>query len=165
MNCPNCHKPLNVVIDDGAQVHACPDCKGAWVGFDDEKKLMEIIPETFTVDELRRLRKLYQPLGRVEAVKMRACPVCSDLMYRRNWGDHSGVIVDKCEKHGTWYDEGEVAKIREYIKLGGVEYEKLRITETGIDELRSKILQESTRLDVRIDTTYRSARLWSLIGF
>ncbi len=165
MNCPECRKPLNIVIDDGAQVHACPDCKGVWVGFDNEKKLMQIKPEVFTVDELRRLRKLYQPLGIVGKVKFRACPVCADLMYRRNWGGHSGVIVDRCEKHGAWYDEGEIAKIREYIKLGGAEYEKLRIAERGIEELRVKVLQESTRLDIRIDTAYRNARLWSLIGF
>jgi Zn-finger nucleic acid-binding protein len=165
MNCPECHKPLEVVIEDAAPVHACPGCKGAWVGFDSEKSIIEIKPEAFTVDELRRLKKLYQPLGRVEKVKLRACPVCSDLMYRRNWGGHSGVIVDRCEKHGAWYDEGEIEKIREYIKMGGAEYEKLRIAERGLDELQSKILQESTRLDIKINTTYRNARLWSLIGF
>lgn len=94
MNCPECHKPLDVVIDDGAEVRACPVCKGAWVSFE---------------------------IGRLAA--------------------------------------------REYIKTGGAEYEKLRITERGLDELRSKILQETTRLDIRINSAYRNARLWSLIGF
>src|SRR3990167_1287054 len=159
MDCPACHKVMAVVVDDGVKVDRCADCGVVWVEFEDEKALFAIKPESFTVDELRRLRKKYEPLGRVEQVKFRACPVCKDLMYRKNWGAHSGVVVDRCEKHGTWFDEGEPDKIRDYIRLGGAEYEKLRITERGLIELQSKLLQETTRLDIKIDTAYRNARL------
>ncbi len=164
--CPACRKTLALqMIDEGGKVHACSECKGVWVSFDDEKQVLRVKPEVFSVDELNRLRKIYKPLGRIEEVKLRACPVCRELMYRRNWGEHSGVIVDRCEKHGVWYDQGELEKIREYIKLGGLEYEKLRMTEKGLDELHSKLLKEATRLDLKIDSAYRRARLWSMLGF
>ncbi len=126
---------------------------------------MQIKPEVFTVDELQRLRKLYKPFGIDDPVRLRACPVCKELMYRRNWGEHSGVIVDRCEQHGTWYDEGEVEKIREYIELGGIEYEKLRLTEGGLSDLETKLDQKTAELDLRTIRAYRRARLWSIFGF
>jgi Zn-finger nucleic acid-binding protein len=131
----------------------------------DEKVLFQIKPEVFTVDELRRLRRLYKPMGKLEEVRLRACPACKELMYRKNWGGHSGVVVDRCEQHGTWYDEGEAEKIREYVRLGGVEFEKLYLTEQGLSDLQSKLNNEVTRLDIRIDSAYRRARLWSLLSF
>ena len=86
-------------------------------------------------------------------------------MQRRNWGSYSGVIVDKCGEHGTWYDDKELAKIREYIALGGIEYEKLKLTESGLSELNLKLTQEVHRLDKSTDSAYRRARLYSIIGF
>ena len=163
--CSQCKISLQLVLDEGAPVHECEKCKGIWVDFVDEKALLQIKPEAFTVDELRRLRTLYKPLGKLEEARLRACPVCKELMYRRNWGGYSGVVVDRCEQHGTWYDEGEIEKIREYVQLGGVEFEKLRMSEQGFSEMESKLFKEVTRLDVRIDSAYRRARLWSLLGF
>src|SRR3989338_7484633 len=141
LSCPGCHGALTLVLDEGAPVHACARCKGVWVKFVDEKALMQIKPEIFTVDELRRLQAIYKPLGKDDPVRLRACPICNELMYRRNWGGHSGVVVDRCERHGTWYDEREVERIREYIQLGGVEFEKLRIAERGLSELETKVDQ------------------------
>ena len=135
------------------------------MNFIDEKTLMQMKPAVFTIDELRRLRKFYQPLSKDDPVRLRACPVCKELMYRRNWGGHSGVIVDRCEQHGTWYDAGEVEKIREYIQLGGVEFEKLRLAEQELSELETKVDQRTAELDLRTIGAYRRARLWSLFGF
>ena len=165
LECPNCHKPLKLVLNEDIEVHSCPNCNGVWVNADEETVLLKMKPEVFTVEDLRRLRKLYKPLGITNKVRLRACPVCKELMYRRNWGGHSGVIVDKCEDHGKWYDAGEVEKIREYIKLGGIEFEKMRMPQEGLDRLESKLIQQDTRLSLAIDSAYRRARLWSLIGF
>ena len=165
LNCPNCHEPLQVVLDDEAPVHACPSCRGVWVKFVEEKVLLRMKPEVFTIDELKRLRKLYQPLGKDDPVRLRACPVCHELMYRRNWGGHSGVIVDRCEQHGTWYDNGEIEKLREYIQLGGVEFEKLRLAEKGLSDLETKLDQNTAELDLRNIGTYRRARMWRMLGF
>jgi len=131
----------------------------------DEKVLFQIKPEVFTVDEIRRLRRLYKPMGKLEEVRLRVCPACKELMYRKNWGGHSGVVVDRCAQHGSWYDEGEVEKIREYVRLGGIEFEKLSLTEQGLSGLQSKLNNEVTRLDIRIDSAYRRARLWNLLVF
>lgn len=162
--CPSCKKNLVTAITDGAEVDVCAACGGVWVDFIDERALLNIQPQSFTVDELRRLRKIYEPLGKLDAVKYRNCPICEDLMYRRNWGGNSGVIVDRCEKHGCWYEPGEIEKIREYIALGGVEFEKLRLHESAASELRAKLNKEVSRLDARISAdNHLISRLFTAI--
>lgn len=164
--CPNCHNNLVTALTDGAEVDACAGCQGVWIDFVDEKSFLNIQPQTFTVDELRRLRKIYEPLGRLDPVKYRKCPVCDDLMYRRNWGGNSGVIVDRCEKHGCWFDPGEAEKVREYIMLGGVEFEKLRLHESGASELKAKLAKEVSRLDTRITHSHHLfGRLWTIFAY
>ncbi len=163
--CPRCRKELKVALQEDVEIDACPGCNGVWVDRLEEKKALAMTPETFTVDELRKLRKYYQSYGAVETVKYVPCPICDKLMQRKNWGSHSGVVVDKCYDHGTWYDEGELDKIREFVKLGGVEYEKLRLSEQGLSDLNRKIENEALRLDMRIDKAYRRARLFNMVGF
>ena len=164
--CPSCRQELRLALDEGgAPVHACKGCKGVWVSLVDEKVFLRIKPQVFTIHELHRLRKHYQPLGKDDPVRWRACPVCKELMYRRNWGGHSCVIVDRCEQDGTWFDHGEAEKIREYIELGGIEFEKLRLAEKGLSDLETKVDQKTSELDLRIIGAYRRARLWSMLGF
>ncbi len=165
MMCPRCKKELKVVFQEDVEIDTCLECNGVWVDLIEEKKILNMKPEVFTVDELHRLRKYYQSLGRVEEIKYVPCPICNKLMQRKNWGAHSGVVVDKCYDHGTWYDVGEIEKIREFIKHGGVEYEKLRKTEFGLSDLERKLEDEALRLDMRIDKAYRRARLFNMLGF
>jgi Zn-finger nucleic acid-binding protein len=56
-----------------------------------------------------------------EPIKYVRCPVCGDLMLRRNFGRVSGVVVDVCAKHGTWFDVGELARILEFVGDGGLQ--------------------------------------------
>lgn len=164
MNCPKCALPLESGLRDGANVSHCQKCSGIWVDFIEEKQILAIKPETLTLDEIRRLRKLYTPLFKNEPIHYVPCPVCSSLMTRRNWGSHSGIMVDRCENHGTWYDAGEADKVKDFIKLGGIEYEKIRKSEKALSRLESKLTQEVLRLDQRVDSAYRRARLWSLFS-
>ena len=163
--CPSYKQKLRLALDEGAPVYTCERCKGAWVKLANEKAILQVKPQVFSIHELKRLRKLYQPLGKDDPVRLRTCPECNELMYRRNWGGYSGVIVDRCEQHGTWYDEGELEKLREYIVLGGIEFEKFQLAEKGLSDLETKLDQKTSELDLRIIGAYRRARLWSMLGF
>ena len=164
MFCPKCKKPLVVGYDSDIEVDFCEDCHGIWVDYINEKQLLRIKPEVFSIDDLKRLRKLYKPLDLINESGYVPCPICQELMNRRNWGSYSGVLVDKCRDHGTWYDKGELEKIREYVALGGIEYEKFKLMDKGLSELDVKLMQEVHKLDQRIDSAYRRARLYSIIG-
>lgn len=49
------------------------------------------------------------------------CPQCGQLMNRINFARCSGVVVDVCKGHGTWFDRNELRQIVEFISGGGLE--------------------------------------------
>lgn len=164
MQCPKCNVEMKTFKEGGIETDICPKCKGVWVDNFEEKQVLKMIPEVFTVSELRNLRKIYKPLGRKEKVKYCKCPRCGKLMWRKNYMHHSGIIVDKCKAHGAFFDEGELQKAIEFIKAGGAEYEKLKIAEHGIVKARDKLLRDINRVE-RADLLGRHARWLMLLGF
>jgi len=40
-------------------------------------------------------------------------------MARRSFGHRSGVVVDRCQEHGVWLDNGELIHLLEWKKAGG----------------------------------------------
>jgi Zn-finger nucleic acid-binding protein len=69
------------------------------------------------------------------------CPQCSQLMNRINFARCSGVIVDFCKGHGTWFDRDELSRIVEFIRGGGLEESRNREKEE-IKEERLKLLEQ-----------------------
>ncbi len=168
VQCPKCAKPLIVAIEEGWEVDFCNQCKGIWVDVWEEKELLRIKPEAFTMDELKRLHAFYKPLGKADPVRYVPCPVCKELMNRKIWGSYSGIIIDKCYKHGTWYDDGELTKIQEYVASGGIEYEKMAMMEDGFNAVNSKLTSEVSRINQKLIGIYsrsKMAQLYSLSGF
>ncbi len=165
MMCPKCEVQMDVNTESGAETDICPKCGGIWVDNVDEKHALEMKPVVFTVDELRRLKSAYKPSGKIEEVKYFKCPRCSNLMWRINYMHHSGVIVDKCREHGVFFDKGELEKAVEFIKLGGIEYEKLRIAEKGITELHTKIGKVSDKVERMSYKLPWYARLMLYLGY
>ena len=164
MICPKCDLEMKVVKEEGVESDICPKCGGIWVDNFEEKQVLQMTAEVFTVDELRRLRQSYKPLGRVEKTKYYKCPRCRKFMWRKNYLHHSGIIVDKCRQHGTFFDQGELEKAIEFIKKGGIEYEKLKIAESGLNRMEGKLIREISRVE-RADLLGRKARWLMFLGF
>lgn len=47
------------------------------------------------------------------------CPRCRSVMNRRLFATGTGVIVDVCRAHGTFFDRGELPAILELVHAGG----------------------------------------------
>jgi hypothetical protein len=41
-------------------------------------------------------------------------------MNRKNFGGTSGIIVDVCAKHGTFFDTGELPRVLAFVRRGGL---------------------------------------------
>ena len=71
------------------------------------------------------------PPGGIPRVKYLPCPRCRQLMNRVNFAQRSGIIVDVCAGHGTWFDANELHRIVQFIRDGGLttarEFEKQEI--------------------------------------
>jgi Zn-finger nucleic acid-binding protein len=69
-------------------------------------------------------------------------------MNRINFARCSGVIVDICKGHGTWFDRDELSGIVQFIRSGGLEIsrqkEKNEI-EFQRDQLRAEQLMAANR--------------------
>jgi Zn-finger nucleic acid-binding protein len=53
-------------------------------------------------------------------VRYLSCPDCRETMSRMNFGLRSGVIVDVCQVHGTWFDRGERARVVDFVRMAGL---------------------------------------------
>jgi Zn-finger nucleic acid-binding protein len=49
------------------------------------------------------------------------CPVCRTLMNRVNFANCSGVIIDVCRSHGSWFEREELHRIVSFIRAGGMD--------------------------------------------
>ena len=56
-----------------------------------------------------------------ETVRYVPCPQCGQLMNRINFARCSGIVVDVCKGHGTWFDRDELREIVEFIRGGGLD--------------------------------------------
>jgi len=56
-----------------------------------------------------------------ERIRYVPCPQCGQLMNRINFARCSGVVVDICKGHGTWFDRDELSAIVQFIRGGGLE--------------------------------------------
>ena len=123
--CPRCQVALQSyrarAKQDGEKWHECPKCaRGSgwmWATF-----------EAICTDREEQaivLGGASPPPARVELtleeVRYRRCPECHTLMNRVNFAGRSGVIIDTCRGHGTWFDRDELQHIVDFIRAGGLE--------------------------------------------
>ena len=59
-------------------------------------------------------------------------------MNRVNFADCSGVIIDVCHDHGTWFDRDELRRVIEFIRAGGMDLAR--------DKKRAVLVAEQQRL-------------------
>jgi Zn-finger nucleic acid-binding protein len=82
-------------------------------------------------------------------------------MNRINFARCSGVIVDLCKGHGTWFDRDELSRIVEFIRGGGLEASRAR-EKAEIKEERRRLWEEQvakdrqqSRLGLKLDDDHR----------
>jgi Zn-finger nucleic acid-binding protein len=79
-------------------------------------------------------------------------------MHRQNFARVSGVIVDTCRGHGVWFNQGELRRIVEFIREGGMDrardHEKAELRE---ERARLRQAENGVRLGIPRDpTSWRS---------
>jgi hypothetical protein len=96
--CPRCGGPLEG--RDG--VLGCAGCGGTFVT---HAGLAELCAAKGTAPPFARTRAART----VSDAAYVACPQCHEVMSRRLFGDATGLVVDVCTVHGTWFDPTELA--------------------------------------------------------
>ncbi len=114
------------------QIAECEHCEGFWV---DANSLSNIYAERERQAAVLSLVSEKVPeVQAIEAVRYVPCPECRGLMHRVNFAGCSGVVVDVCKNHGTWFDRDELRRIVEFIQRGGLDEAR----ERKVRELESR---------------------------
>src|SRR5436190_663653 len=55
-----------------------------------------------------------------------ACPSCFGLVFVgskhcAHFGKRSGIVLDACAQHGTWFDADELRRVVEFVRDGGLD--------------------------------------------
>jgi Zn-finger nucleic acid-binding protein len=146
--CPRCAVssraelvPLVAHLVGDTLLDTCPRCDGVWV---DLTALEKIIADR---DRQTALVALGVPAARgtlhVEPeVHYLRCPECAGMMTRTNFGKRSGVIIDVCRAHGTWFDRDELRAVVEYVMNGGL----LESHRRDVEEIRREVREKEQRI-------------------
>jgi Zn-finger nucleic acid-binding protein len=133
-SCPSCQKPLESFRGTGGDLLDCSGCGGQFVEHDLLRSLFEA-REVTGLAVPRRVRRASLGLAKVRYVP---CPGCKQLMNRKNFGGESGVVVDVCSKHGTWFDDGELPQVLAFVESGGLARARARQRDREHSEDRAR---------------------------
>jgi len=143
LKCPVCVSALETHDDDNHPFYACAKCGGLWLDHDSfqlicdraEKLALEKgykLPEV-NVSAAVKQRRAYIP-----------CPECGVIMTPKNFAGCSGIIIDSCRKHGSWFDWQELHQVIEFIRKGGMsssrKLEMKRALESARNERDSRLI-------------------------
>ena len=132
--CPRCKKPLSECETPTARYVECTSCAGLWL---DEALFQRVVEKRDSaLAPLIRGLAAAPPAGREPEVRYLPCPVCGQIMNRKNFADVSGVILDWCRGHGWWLDAQELERVIAVLERGGRERARVAQHERRLQELR-----------------------------
>ncbi|MFZ2403531.1 MAG: zf-TFIIB domain-containing protein [Methylobacter sp.] len=120
--CPQCNIPLQTIglkISAHLSIERCRECFGLFFDPGEIETLLDNAVSGAETINLKHIQAINEDRFQSKKVKYIKCPVCRILMNRVSFGYRSGVIVDRCGKHGIWLDNGEITHLMEWKKAGG----------------------------------------------
>lgn len=118
--CPGCQSPMLRGTLGTTNLFECEKCFGLWLDTVTFERICRDSEQRAAV--LGTAQLVPQDLvGSLAPVRYLRCPQCRQLMNRMNFAQCSGVVVDVCREHGTWFDANELHRIVHFIQAGGLD--------------------------------------------
>ena len=122
LKCPRCKIDMASITLGALAMRECERCAGLWVEVAAFEKICADREQQSAVLGAASPAPAHQlPSGNPDKIRYVPCPQCGQLMNRINFARCSGVIVDVCKGHGTWFDQDELSGIVQFIRSGGLE--------------------------------------------
>jgi Zn-finger nucleic acid-binding protein len=121
LHCPRCESEMSQVAMRKYSLHQCLKCGGLWLDHasfrdicmrsEEQEAVLgyQIKSESVTLPKKRKARRCYIP-----------CPECGKLMNHKNFSHCSGIVLDYCRDHGSWFDKSELQQVVTFIMNGGL---------------------------------------------
>jgi len=123
MDCPGCRAVLTERGAAELSLLRCDACGGLWADNAVSQRVSSATlsePARAFLLELEREVAAAPSPGAVESAAARACPACGDAMPEVTI-PHTGVKVDVCASHGTWFDRHELVRVYQAIEIKNVD--------------------------------------------
>lgn len=121
LKCPRCKIDMASIKLGAEQMRECETCGGLWLEVSAFEKICASREEQSAVLGGAAPTPAHAVTGAETRIRYVPCPQCRELMNRINFARCSGVIVDVCKGHGTWFDRDELSAIIRFIRDGGLE--------------------------------------------
>jgi Zn-finger nucleic acid-binding protein len=93
---------MDIVMLAGLELDRCGLCYGLWFDRSELKMLGVALSDEHLADQLRDLLSSLGSTATSTPAAYPKCPVCMQLMQRKIYAAASGVMVNRCDAHGTW---------------------------------------------------------------
>lgn len=146
--CPHCNIALQTIdlkINGHLYIERCSECFGLFFDPGEIEILLDSAVSSVETINFKHIQNINADRYQAKAVKYIKCPVCGILMNRRIFGHRSGVVIDQCNKHGIWLDNGEISHLMEWKKAGG----------QLLNEQKLRQKQQATPIDLKRASTKR----------
>lgn len=143
--CPRCQIEMDAVVIATTSLRQCLKCDGLWVDVGSFEKICADHEQQSAVLGSASAMPSDAP-GKQNKVRYVPCPECSQLMNRINFARCSGVVIDVCKHHGTWFDRDELSAIVEFIRGGGMNSARAK-ERIEVAEERKRLRQEHMSFD------------------
>jgi Zn-finger nucleic acid-binding protein len=109
MICPVCKHHMIVVEYHNIELDYCNSCRGVW--FDSRE--LELLLRSYELEEPKSFFDgIFSSQEAASPEKKRKCPICGRKMKKTAIGGQPEILIDVCrDKHGLWFDGGEVAQL------------------------------------------------------
>lgn len=118
--CPACKATMSPRRHGTFSTYDCPECRGIFL---DTESIHHIVSggAEAAAQELLSAYPLTETLEHRGAQMYVKCPVCSKMMNRTQFARGAKTIVDVCKDHGTFFDQGELPRVIDFVLHGGLE--------------------------------------------
>lgn len=130
-------------------MNGCRSCGAAWMSAQAFNLLIKQAQERAIATEGTQTPKRRVMPSHKTKVVYRPCPVCNQMMQRKNFARVSGVIVDVCGPHGYFFEAGELEDVVAFVESGGLSLAQKR------DAMEARL--EATQKKQIASMTVRSA--------
>ena len=121
--CPRCHSPLvflKIQMGEVYPVHRCKKCLGTFFSSDDLRQLVNSVADGKAMDKARIAQLCKETPKEIWPITYIPCPTCRQTMMRSGYRGNATIMTDVCRDHGVWLDGGELGRILNWARAGGV---------------------------------------------
>lgn len=140
-SCPRCRLSMVKIVLGQTSLRECNSCNGLWVDVASFEQICADCEQQSAVLGAAHFASAQRSVSAAGKVSYVPCPECGHLMNRVNFARCSGVVVDVCKGHGTWFDQDELCGIVEFIRAGGLDQARAR-EKAQLEETRRSLQAE-----------------------